>query len=393
MNILRILFLLLIFSGQVSGQIYDPYLSATSANFVLPKSPWGSTGTMGTVTFTVGNHGPQDMLHWDSCGMGDGCKLIIQISPNTDYTIIGSNTDDGALPTGTIASKFSWNYLFFEGNATLRGTQIATIAAGESGTITFPITHVAVSSQANISPCDGVPNCYGTQVDGSFRGLNGLVVNILPPSQPANNNEPLANNNLGGYEYSLTSLPLRSLHFQARLLSDRKVELIWTTLSEQNHREFEVERFDALTKAWGMIGKKVAVGFSTKKTEYGYIDQVNELNVSKVYYRLKSVKVNGAFEYSDVRMVSLNRPDGITINTFPNPFTKSFYLNLNVNRDGPVAVQILDVLGRQVFKENNIVPKGITSKLIQLDQVPQGTYSVHVSFDGSEQILKMLKIN
>ncbi|MDZ4710383.1 MAG: T9SS type A sorting domain-containing protein [Saprospiraceae bacterium] len=388
-----ILFLLLIVTIKMSGQmpIYDPFLSASSANFVLPKSPWGPVGTMGTVTFTIGNNGPEAMNKWDSCGGGEGCKLIIQISPNTAYTIIGSDINSGAIPTGTIATKFSWFYDSFDG--TLRGTQIATIASGESGTITFPIKHVAISTEASQSPCDGQQNCYGTQVTGSFRGLNGLVVNLLPPSQPTNNNEPTTNNNLGGYEYTFTRLPLQNLTFQAKPLSDRKVELNWTTLTEQNNREFEVERFDAATKTWSMIGKKEAAGFSTKKSEYVYIDQISELKVSKVYYRLKSIEFNGAFQYTDVRMVSFNGPHGITMNTFPNPFTQAFYLNLNIKEEGPVDIQIFDVLGRQVFKESNIIQKGYSSKLIQLDKVPQGTYSVHVSYDGIQQVLKTLKIN
>lgn len=384
-----ILFIFLVASVRISGQIYDPYLSSLS---ILPTSPWGPVNTIGSATFTVGNNGPQAMSHWNECGAGvDGCKLIIQISPNTAYTIIGTDINVGATPTGTLASKFSWFYDSFDGS--LRGTQIATINAGESGTITFPIKHIKISTDAVNSPCNGQQNCFGTQVDGNFKGLNGMVINILPPSQPANNNQPEGNDNLGGYQFTYVSLPLQNISFQARPLGNKKVELNWTTLNEINNREFEVERFDAASKSWTMVGKKAAVGFSTVKSEYVYIDQISELKESKIYYRLKSVETNGAFHYTDVRMVTFNSSQALTLTTFPNPFTQSFHLDLNARKEGPFEMRILDVMGRQVYAESNTLREGFSSKLISLDNVPQGTYSVHVTFDGGEHVLKTLKIN
>lgn len=382
-----ILFLFLVIWVNVSGQIYDPYVS----NLVLsPSSPWGPVNTVGTATFTLGNGGPQAMSHWNECGSQLGCKLIVQISPNTAYTIIGTDQAIGAIPTGTMAAKFSWAYIPQLG---LQGVQIATINAGESGDITFPIKHIAISTDASTSPCNGEQNCFGTQVDGVYKGFNGLVVNLLPPGQPANNNELTANNNLGGYEYTLVGLPLNNLTFQAKLLNDRKVELSWTTLNEQNNCEFEVERYDARNKSWNMICKKAAVGFSTKKSEYFYIDQLDELKESKVYYRLKLVEMNGYFHYTDVRMVNIGGAQSITLNIFPTPFTESIHLDLHVKKEGQLEIQIFDVLGKRVLSERKHLAEGFISNLIRLDHVPPGTYSVHVFFNGTPHIFKTLKIN
>jgi len=387
-----ILLFFLAFSGKLASQIYDPYIDATNANYVLPKSPWGPVGTLGSGTFELGNNGPQSMSYWDTCGTGFGCKLIVQISPNTLYTVFGDAIIGGADPTGTMASKFDWTYDSFDGSLT--GVQIADIASGESGTITFPLKHIAISTEVNTSPCNGDPNgnCFGTQVGGIFRGFNGYVVNVLPPSFPPNNNQNVTNDNLGGYEYTLTSLPLENLIFNAKMIADKKVQLNWVTSNELNRKEFEIERYDAGSKSWSYIGKKPAAGIFSAKAEYSYIDPLTGFNAPKAYYRIKSVNLNGTHEFTPVRAVNLSLQN-FTLNSYPNPFKNSFALEVNSTKEGPADLKIIDILGRVVHTEKLTINTGLNSKTIRMDNAPDGSYSIQLAFEEVQYVIKTLKVN
>lgn len=100
--------------------------------------------------------------------------------------------------------------------------------------------------------------------------------------------------------FSATVLPVKWLDFTAQRFGS-EINLKWKTASEINNSHFEVEQsIDGET--WLNIGK--VKGFGNSNTVKNYIFMYNYLANNKVYFRLKQVDFNGAFEYSKKLVVN-----------------------------------------------------------------------------------------
>jgi len=73
------------------------------------------------------------------------------------------------------------------------------------------------------------------------------------------------------------------------------------------------------------------------------------LVVSKVYYRLKQIDLNGEFEYSNEIEVEINLPIKFQLNqNYPNPFNPRTIIKFQVPVKTNVTLKIFDLLGREV---------------------------------------------
>ena len=111
----------------------------------------------------------------------------------------------------------------------------------------------------------------------------------------------------------LSPLPVELLNFNAEL-KDRIVNLTWQTASEHNNDFFTVER-SADGFNFEPILHKDGAGNSTTLLSYSDKDLQPLEGVS--YYRLKQTDFDGAYEYSDIRVVSSATDAQVLI--FPNP--------------------------------------------------------------------------
>lgn len=136
--------------------------------------------------------------------------------------------------------------------------------------------------------------------------------NIVTPANMANftsfSRFTLANK-VGGSH----SLPMTLINFDAKPNDKRQVELIWSTASEANVSHFELER-SSNAADFTKIAQKAAAGNSNSTNNYFDLDPNPLMGIS--YYRLKSVDINGSFQYSNIVRVYIETPKGIL---FPNP--------------------------------------------------------------------------
>ncbi len=108
-------------------------------------------------------------------------------------------------------------------------------------------------------------------------------------------------------------LPVELLNFNA-LMSNRIVNLTWQTASEQNNDFFTVER-----SADGFDFEPILYkdGAGNSNTLLSYSDKDLQPLEGVSYYRLKQTDFDGAYEYSDIRVVSSATDAQILI--YPNP--------------------------------------------------------------------------
>lgn len=168
------------------------------------------------------------------------------------------------------------------------------------------------------------------------------------------------------------SLPVELLSFNARKDFDA-IWLNWITASEKDNDYFEIER-GLSANQMRVIGKVGGNGTTHKQSHYEFKDDTKLFG--KVYYRLRQVDFDGAFEYSPIVMVDLQNLDQ-AIRLYPNPVKDHVNLLFERQNVKSVSVQIFDAGGRIVFQQEAMIDQ---SKLNNLDLkvLAPGMYQVKI---------------
>ena len=126
----------------------------------------------------------------------------------------------------------------------------------------------------------------------------------------------------------------------------------WETASEKNADHFEVEgsRDGAV---FSTIGTVKAAGVSAETRAYAFTD--DRVLSGIYYYRLKTVDLDGRFEYS--KTVSIDFATALTIQAYPNPLKEELRIDVGLDKNaGDIDVEIFDVVGRLTYQ--NRIPSG-----------------------------------
>jgi len=229
---------------------------------------------------------------------------------------------------------------------------------------------------------------YGAQVSMCRSNWNYFLV-----SSPYND---LAGINSGAVYFNKLihwdPVPVELTSFVASFL-ENKIVLNWTTATELNNRGFEIERsFDK--NEWRIIGFREGKGTTSEPQEYFYSDDISDISSSKLYYRLKQIDFNGAFEYSDVVEVEITPLEFSLSQNFPNPFNPSTKISWQLPISSWVTLKIFDALGSEVEtlvneyqdsgNHSTFYPSGINSTL------PSGIYFYQLKAGDYVETKKML---
>ena len=163
-------------------------------------------------------------------------------------------------------------------------------------------------------------------------------------------------------------LPVTLISFNAKVVEGNAL-VEWQTTSEENASHFEVERsLDA--RSFQKIGTVVAAGNSNALQRYNFTDRSFGNQSQTVYYRLRSVDLDGTFSLS--RAVSLQpRGAGQVAGVYPNPARRAS--TVTVSSGVPASeISLWDMLGRQVPVRTSSQPDG--SLQVSLNGVSSGLY-------------------
>lgn len=163
-------------------------------------------------------------------------------------------------------------------------------------------------------------------------------------------------------------LPVTLVSFNAKAVENNAL-VEWQTTSEDNASHFEVERsLDA--RSFQKIGTVAAAGNSNALQRYNFTDRSFGNQLQTVYYRLRSVDLDGTFSLS--RTVSL-QPSGTGqyAGLYPNPARKASMVTVSTGiANGEVS--LWDMLGRQVPVRTSSLSDG--SVQVSLNGVTSGLY-------------------
>lgn len=177
-------------------------------------------------------------------------------------------------------------------------------------------------------------------------------------------------------------LPVSLLSFTG-VLSGSKVDLAWQTTSEYSIDQFIVERSnDGIS--FSQLSSQPAQFNNGNGGAYTTIDNYPYSGIN--YYRLKTLDKNGSFAYSStIKIKTTDRQNTLT-KLYPNPVSDVLNVQLQSNSRMQVSFVILDVAGKQVGVQQNVLSTGINDLQINCNNLAAGTYILRCRDDKGNAI-------
>jgi hypothetical protein len=113
---------------------------------------------------------------------------------------------------------------------------------------------------------------------------------------------------------------------------------------------------------------------------------------SVVYYRLRSVDLDGAEDYSEVVPVNFELQNKIISAAWPNPFNN--LLSIQVNKDAIgqfYYLELQDITGRVVFQQSGTI-LSTNIELNRLSEIAEGVFLLKMQTVGRHDVMKLLKV-
>lgn len=187
------------------------------------------------------------------------------------------------------------------------------------------------------------------------------------------------------------TLPLQLISFTGNLQNNAFTALKWKTANEVNTSHFIVERsIDA--QYFDQIGRVAANGNSASEGNYNYDDQdVLQLGVQNVFYRLKMYDNNGTYKYSNVIMVTIPAiPSEMTVS--PNPASIEAKAKIIAGEACNAEWQVVDNAGRVVLRNTIILKKGRNDLTVNISYLSSGQYYLNIKGECIDLKTKFQKL-
>ncbi len=210
--------------------------------------------------------------------------------------------------------------------------------------------------------------------NGTDRGVWGVY-----PFLPSGN--ILASDDLTGLYVLRTSfpLPVELTKFTAKVNDNYDVVLDWETATEENNKEFVVERsldginFETVTTVRGN-------GNSSEPIQYQAIDYHPYSGES--LYRLKQIDFNGEYEYSKLKSVKINNKGAIVLSPNPTHFNSSINIHWNIedSNEKDIIINIYDISGKKINSENIMLTRNYGN--FNINYLNSGVYIIELQYNN-----------
>lgn len=186
-------------------------------------------------------------------------------------------------------------------------------------------------------------------------------------------------------EFSLTApfstLPVKLSEFSA-ILNRSKVDLKWITASEKNVSHFSIERSLDGTD-YSAAGMVFAFGNTDQDMTYTFSDNVSNIQKGIIYYRLRSIDLDGKSELSAVRIIRIGKEiEVLTMATYPNPVSSELRVTVPSQWQGKAVVfEVYNQSGQTVKISKNGTAS--QTETINVSDLAKGFYIVKATC-GSE---------
>ena len=185
------------------------------------------------------------------------------------------------------------------------------------------------------------------------------------------------------------SLPIHLLYFKAKPVG-KEVRLDWASASETNNDYYTVERSQTGDNFTPLFTKPGAGTSTTTLYYFGY-DKSPYDGIS--YYRLKQTDFDGKFEYSDIQSVNMNdAEDLIEMTVYPNPaVNNTVHIEFASSSKETYTISLYDAVGKLIYTENVTAVKGKNLHTLNLPQVAEGMYQLHLQNESTGTVTQSVR--
>lgn len=186
-----------------------------------------------------------------------------------------------------------------------------------------------------------------------------------------------------------TILPLSMLYFRGKTVQEDAL-LEWATANEQNTAYFEIQQ-SIDQKTFMPVGTVKAAGTSISNITYAFTDKsVAALGSSVVYYRLKSIDIDGKFTYSNIVAIKLTGKTS-TVLLYPNPVKESATMVISVAKADRVSYNIIDLSGKILSSVTTNLNAGSNTFNINVSGLAAGMYNITIKGEQTDERIKFIK--
>ncbi len=299
-------------------------------------------------------------------------------SKNTSANASGDGTDEDGVGTVTILNS---NNVVYNHVQTVTVTNNTGAAATLGGWLDYNVNGVFDASEGVIV---SVPSTgSGTQVVTlSWMGLqipNSTANTFLRIRLVSGSTAMTTSNSTGWYDdgevedYPVvtTNVPLKInlLDFNVTLTKDKKAELKWSAINDDDADGFEIQR-SLNQNDWQTIGFENASA-SNNITNYTFTD--NATVAGKTYYRLRLVEKNGSSSFSDIKQIYLSlTKNEMTI--APNPISNTGVLIFSGGSNAVGILKIRSLSGQTLISKSVIIGYGENRIPLDVSTLKPGIY-------------------
>ncbi len=191
------------------------------------------------------------------------------------------------------------------------------------------------------------------------------------------------------------TLPASLVELSGSYRNEGKVDISWITTFESNTERFDIERsFDG--RDWERAGTVKAMGYSTIRHTYSYIDMVgqNTANKKDIFYRLRQVDKDGRTAVTRILVVRVYNTKAVkTISVTPNPAKSDISVQLQLTEASMATIRIRNTSGHEVMKKVQKLASGSHNILMEgSSRLQPGMYVLEVVINSKERmIVKLIK--
>lgn len=179
-------------------------------------------------------------------------------------------------------------------------------------------------------------------------------------------------------------LPVTLKHFDAKLLNNQ-TWIQWETSQEINGEYFYIQRANdnmQFSTIDSVLTKNLPNG-----SKYQYVDA--NPAIGNNYYRLVQKDIDNQLQYFDIKKVSVNTNNLVTI--INNPFQSILKIAIQSSSAEQYQFIIRDIQGKTFYQEKIYLQAGRRDVEVQSGNWPSGMYILSIQSNGNIQTHKLIK--
>ncbi len=157
-----------------------------------------------------------------------------------------------------------------------------------------------------------------------------------------------------------------------------QVLINWSTASEQNTKDFEVQ-YSTNTTNWDAIGTIKAAGNSSATRNYSFTHQTPLKNSAYNYYRILQRDLDGKFSYSKIVSIVFDEP-GPDFLVYPNPADKLATIYLSESRE----ISLINSAGSILWKSKLAAGRN----QLPVEKYSAGVYIIRAGKSSQRLVIK-----